>query len=613
MVRRHQDMDDDAKRSCGCVLRHVSPIRHYMKSPLCLLNSTAKKIIGFTIYCLLMLIYVPFYIFGMLLIQKGIAMLKLRKRLGLFHRKEGRLGLVSRRSRVTDIACVSMENELDFLYNRSPAYIWRMCFSMPWELVKTILRQEKIQLISDDQLAYVILNTVFAHSVCWDDDRKMYRLVMEGFEDLFLFQGFYWDARHVLVSPDAKKIIIQMSDGQEYNSDCEQRLRPTFDLAKLHVQVCLSYFAPGLSHNHVHFVLPSAVAVLSQKLLNRNGILYKLLYQHFRFTERINYQALRVQKATNNKRSALDRLFFFWQPFPLTKEQFLEGVARKCKKHYFDKGMQECKENEEEKGEISNIMSQLNTSPCRSGKLDSIPEFPQVDELEPRIHHLFPPDFTTDRRLQKIPYLNFLAQYYFVIRDFVKSMIPFIDGDEWKLLSTEVAKHVPRFDKCSMVDAIATYIHQVGVIHFCDHNSYLRYFAFRYGSMAIRVPFEPFENLEDWEEFALEHNFDLNEVRGNPLLLMRQRDVLRTRSFLLIFVDFIPSAKLNLHLINTDYEFSDTGPEMAAENFRLKLRALDGNLKLQRSVLPILSSPGEQRAEGMRLVPLDDIVRTVCY
>nr|XP_039270481.1 uncharacterized protein LOC120345134 [Styela clava] len=556
-----------------------------MKSPLCLLNSTAKKVIGLTIYCFLMLIYIPFHIFGILLIQKGIAMLNLRKRLRLFYHKEGKLGLASRRNRVTDIACVSMENELDFLYNRSPAYLWRMCFSMPWELVKTILR--KIQLISDAQLAYVILNSVFAHSVHWDNDRKMYRLVMEEFGDFFLFQSFYWDVRHVLVSPDTKKIIIQMSDGQEYNSDCEQRLRPTFDLAKLHVHVCLSYFAPGLSHNHVHFVLPSAVAVLSQKLLNRNGILYKLLYQHFRFTERINYQALRVQKATNNKRSALDRLFFFWQPFPLTREQFLESVAKKCKKHYFDKGMQECAEEQEE---IMDII------------------------MEPRIHHLFPPAFAADKVLQTIPYLNFLAQYYFVVRDFVKSMIPFIDDNEWKLLSTEVAKHVPRFDKCSMVDAIATYIHQVAAIHFCDHSSYLRYFAFKYGSMAIRVPFEPFENLEAWEEFASEHNLDLEDVRKNPLLLMRQRDVLLTRSFLLIFVDFIPSANLNLQLIDTEYEFIDNGPIMAAEKFRQRLRALDGNLRcLQKSVLPVPSSPGEQRAEDMRLVPLDDIVRTVCY
>ena len=29
-------------------------------------------------------------------------------------------------------------------------------------------------------------------------------------------------------------------------------------------------------------------------------------------------------------------------------------------------------------------------------------------------------------------------------------------------------------------DALSS-LFKVGVIHFCDHNSYLRYFAFRYG------------------------------------------------------------------------------------------------------------------------------------
>lgn len=45
-----------------------------------------------------------------------------------------------------------------------------------------------IELMSDEQLAFVILSTVFAHSVVWDDKRSMYRLKMEGFEDLFLFE-----------------------------------------------------------------------------------------------------------------------------------------------------------------------------------------------------------------------------------------------------------------------------------------------------------------------------------------------------------------------------------------------------------------------------------------
>ena len=54
------------------------------------------------------------------------------------------------------------------------------------------------------------------------------------------------------------------------------------------------------------------------------------------------------------------------------------------------------------------------------------------------------------------------------------------------------------------------------------------------------------------------------------------------RSFLKIFVDFIPSSSLDLQLINTHYEFEEKGAEIAAENFRQKLRALDGNLKVRQ-------------------------------
>ena len=49
-------------------------------------------------------------------------------------------------------------------------------------------RRQTLDMISDEQLAYVILSTVFAHSVVWDKEREMYRLKMEGFEDLVLFE-----------------------------------------------------------------------------------------------------------------------------------------------------------------------------------------------------------------------------------------------------------------------------------------------------------------------------------------------------------------------------------------------------------------------------------------
>ena len=70
---------------------------------------------------------------------------------------------------------------------------------------------------------------------------------------------------------------------------------------------------------------------------------------------------------------------------------------------------------------------------------------------------------------------------------------------------------------------------KVAVIHFCDHYGYLNLFARRFGSMAIRTPFESFANEEHWEEAGKKHNFDVNAVRRNPLLLIRQRDVMRSR------------------------------------------------------------------------------------
>ncbi|XP_078493652.1 uncharacterized protein LOC100183334 isoform X1 [Ciona intestinalis] len=547
-----------------------------------------RTLVGGVIYCaLLACIYIPLYCVGFLLIKKTLLVQKLRlwTKIG---RTQAKLGLVSRRSRVSDVSQSSTEEEIDFLTHRSMAYLHRMTLWTPGEIVNTFLRKQKVPLISDKQLAYVIMSTVFAHSVAWDKERAMFRLLLEGFEDLFLFQGFYWDARHVLVSPDGKKIIIQVDGGKEFHSD-DERHRADYDFAKLHVQVCLSYFAPGLSHNHVHFVFPSAVCVLGKKLLNRKGALYKLLSPHFRFTERINYQALRVGKATNNKRS-LDRLFFLWQSFPVTKEQFLEGVARKCKKHYMDKGAQECSKA---------------TMPEEEENI--------FDDAEERRHFLFPPEYVTNKSFHRLPYLAFLREYYFVVRRFVQAMVPYIDKSEWDMLSEAIHCHVPRMDKVSMVDAITTFIHQVGVVHYCDHTSYLKYFAFKYGCMSITAPFETFQDTEHWDDISKQFGRTVDEIKHDPTVLIRQRDVMRTRCFLNIFVDYIPSSSCNLQLVTTDYGFEDQGAVEAANSFMSELRSLDGNLKIKEPPIHIPTGRGEHRGTGLQIVPLDDIVRTICF
>ncbi|XP_076823458.1 uncharacterized protein LOC143469595 [Clavelina lepadiformis] len=551
-------------------------------------------IIGWVVYAWLLAIYFPIYVLGYLVIQKNLLFLRLRKLVGFT--SKSKLGLVSRKFKVKDVSQVSTEEEIDFQANRSMQYVHRMTMWTPKEIVKCLLKQQTIQLISDQQLAYVILCTVFAHSVRWDAKRKMYRFDLEGFEDLFLFQGFYWDARLVWISATADKLIIKMDDGEEYSSDCDPENRADYDLAKLHVQICLSYFAPGLAHNHVHFVFPSAVCVLSKRCLNHNSTLYKLLAPHFRFTERINYQALRVGKATNNKRSILDRIFFLWQPFPVTKEQFMEGVARKCRKYYFDRGSVD-----------------YGSEAAHRVRMSRLPSVIEEEDHTERKHFVFPPDYVSNKTLQKIPYLAFLNDYYTVVRRFVKAMEPFIEKDQWEILSKEVAEVVPLFNQVNMVDAIATFIHQVGVVHFCDHNSYLRYFAYKYGSMAIRTPFESFKNTEHWLEQSQISGFDVNEVKKNPLSLIWQRDVMRTRCFLNIFVDYIPNPDCDLQLVHTDYEFEPAGAKDAARDFISQLRSLDGNLKKRPSPIYIPQLRGEKRAAGSQITRLDEIVRCVCY
>ena len=58
------------------------------------------------------------------------------------------------------------------------------------------------------------------------------------------------------------------------------------------LQICLSYYAPGMSHNYVHFVFPSAICLAAKSILTENSVLYQLLSPHFRFMERLNYQVI---------------------------------------------------------------------------------------------------------------------------------------------------------------------------------------------------------------------------------------------------------------------------------------------------------------------------------
>ena len=45
-----------------------------------------------------------------------------------------------------------------------------------------------MSLISEQDLAYAVLHSVFAHSVKWHEESQMFQMKMEGFDDFFLFR-----------------------------------------------------------------------------------------------------------------------------------------------------------------------------------------------------------------------------------------------------------------------------------------------------------------------------------------------------------------------------------------------------------------------------------------
>jgi len=314
------------------------------------------------------------------------------------------------------------------------------------------------------------------------------------------------------------------------------------------------------------------------------------------FTEKINNQALVIGRSFSNRRSLYDRAFNFWLSFPITKEQFSKGVVLNTAKYYQGEG-----------GVLPDEDDIITNSEDEN------------DVGTKRRHNIFPPQFVTDPKLKKLPYMKFIGRYYHQVKKFVQQMEPLIDRDEWEKLAAEVTSSVPHFDKVDMVTGIATFIHQVAVIHHTDHSSYLKYFAWRYGCNSIRTSFEPFSNTEYWEEQVQQMrenglNLTFEQIKEDPVLLLKPQDIFRTRCFYDLFVEFIPNPRMDLTLMKTEYNFGNQIADTAVRNFFTKLRQCDGKLKDTAPPLSVeKSKTDEVRGNNLQLIPVDEFIRTVCY
>ena len=243
--------------------------------------------------------------------------------------RHSQLGNVSRQfNAVFDVAVVSTVEELDFLINRSPCYVKRMFQVMMTCCAKYWYGDYQMKLWPESHFIEFFTKTGACQHLVHDGE--YYSLRADELDDFVFFNGNFIDFRAIRFNLD-QVVSITLNTKEIIKSTAS---KADWRLAMLHAQVFVAFYLPALGHNWVHFVLPSSMAVAINRVLPDTSVLKQLLDPHFRFTNRINHQALFAPIASNNKNGFIGRYLAPWSSFPMTKDVFIESVAKKCHEHY---------------------------------------------------------------------------------------------------------------------------------------------------------------------------------------------------------------------------------------------------------------------------------------
>merc|ERR1712136_294258 len=128
----------------------------------------------------------------------------------------------------------------------------------------------------------------------------------------------------------------------------------------------------------------------------------------------------------------------------------------------------------------------------------------------------------------------------------------------------------------------------------------------------MRFPYEPFSDETFWEELREEKRIDVFEVMEDPTCLLKQYDIMRTRTFLSLFVGYIPG-KLDLRLLTTNYDFDYSKATKCTKDFIKNLCRLDEDLKVMEPPISVRANDGEVRAQGLCIIPADEMIRCICF
>lgn len=333
---------------------------------------------------------------------------------------------------------VPRELELDFLNYRSETYLPPMTTGVAEELALMLHNKNQPKVANLEILMQMYLSSSGALMTHWSDNEDCYITSFDVMKAP-LWKGHVFDISHFKFSP-------------ERNFYCAiDKLGNTYDVEHSNWQSIINHLVyqytiviPMASHNWVHFAYPDSFAAAVFRKLSRDSVLYKLLYPHTRFTNRINYQAVYIQLSTDNTPSLKNRLTP-WKCFPLYGEDFKQGILENTANHYIDMN-----------------------------------------------HHFnFPESMDT-----RIPYFEFLNCYYLAIESFVNQIAPYIDQRDYQTVVGYMEEKLPGFKQGDLIKSLSLLIWQASVLHTVEHMSYYQ-LAMDYGFTDLKSPLPNQFSLDD--------------------------------------------------------------------------------------------------------------------
>ena len=321
------------------------------------------------------------------------------------------------------------DTEIDFLQYRSPTYIHPMTWGVAQELASMLLRANKPEPITTKILVKIFTETAGATKTKWNKNRQCYVVDFSCFR-CNLWDSYYQEVLEFEFNPKTSHYAVIDRQGNRYTPE-----HFNWNSCLLHMISSYAIFVPAGSHNWVHFAFPDTMATLVNQKLPKNSFLYHLLVPHCRFTNRINYQALWIQKSTDNQQNLLYKLIP-WKAFPFYAETFRSGILYNTTQKYQD------------------IKS----------------------------HFIMPEHLD-----KSIPYFIYLRAYFDVINNFVKRVSPYIENDAYNILTNYMEHFFTGFKELDKIQVLSVFIFQVGIWHLTDHLTYFPY-AKKYGFTEIRKP-----------------------------------------------------------------------------------------------------------------------------